>query len=125
MRVLIADDDPLTCQLLKSNLKAWDFQVVEASDGHQAWQILNEPDPPRLVILDWMMPGLDGIQLCQMLREKHSETYTYVILLTVKGERRDLIHALGEGVDDYLAKPFNPQELQVRLAAGKRILDLQ
>ena len=125
LKVLIADDDPISRHILTSNLEAWDYQVVQAKDGDSAWQILKGEDAPRLVILDWMMPGMSGVSLCQRLREMQVDAHTYIILLTVRGAKQDMIYALSTGADDYLAKPFDADELEVRLQAGKRVMKLQ
>jgi diguanylate cyclase (GGDEF)-like protein len=125
MRVLIADDDQITRKMLESNLSRWNYEVVSCQDGESAWRILTSCAPPRLAILDWMMPGLSGVELCQQLRERKSEPYTYLILLTVRGDKHDLVYAMSVGADDYLAKPFDPGELEVRILAGRRILELQ
>ncbi len=125
MKVLLADDDPVSLRMLEGSLSSWGYQVVSASDGAQAWEILSSVEPPRLAILDWVMPGIDGVDLCKRLRALPTAPYTYVLLLTVRGDKHDLVYAMGAGADDYLAKPFDNDELQVRLQAGKRILELQ
>jgi two-component system cell cycle response regulator len=125
MKVLIADDDPVSRRILASNLESWDYQVVQAADGDSAWKILAEEDAPRMVILDWMMPGMSGVSLCQRMRELQVDAHTYIILLTVRGEKQDMIYALNTGADDYLAKPFDADELEARLLAGKRVMKLQ
>lgn len=125
MRILIADDDPVSRRLLTHSLEAWGYQVVTAADGCQAWQVLAAPDPPRLAILDWMMPEMTGPMLCRALRRARRQPYTYVLLLTGRAERQDVVEGMESGADDYLTKPFDAQELQVRLRAGRRILDLE
>lgn len=125
MRILIADDEAITRRVLETNLERWGYQVVTCHDGESAWQQLTCEDPPQLAILDWMMPGLSGVELCQRLRERKNEPYSYLILLTVRGDKHDLVHAMSVGADDYLAKPFDPGELEVRILAGRRILELQ
>jgi diguanylate cyclase (GGDEF)-like protein len=99
--------------------------VLVASDGQEAARILHAPDAPKLAVLDWMMPGLDGVQLCREIRRQKQEPYTYILLLTAKGAQRDIIEGLDAGADDYVTKPFDSGELKVRLRTGKRILHLQ
>jgi diguanylate cyclase (GGDEF)-like protein len=153
MKVLLAEDDLLSRRMLESQLHRWDFDVVTAVDGLEADRILAEPDAPRLAIIDWMMPGLDGPEVCRRIRARGTETditkgntpvlsrgfhqpsgssnnaavppYTYVLLLTSKSDKQDVVGGLDAGADDYIVKPFDPQELRVRLRAGERILDLQ
>jgi diguanylate cyclase (GGDEF)-like protein len=124
MKVIIADDEVVSRRLLESSLSRWGYEVVVASDGLEASKILCGTDPPKLAVLDWLMPGLDGVQLCRELRQRKDESYTYVLLLTAKHTKSDVIQGLEAGADDYLTKPFDPQELRVRLRTGKRILYL-
>lgn len=125
MKVLLADDDPLYARVLRSLLAGWGYDVVAVADGSAAWLALSGDQAPRLALLDWVMPGLDGQQVCQELRARPGEWYTYVILLTAKGEKNDLVLGLEAGADDYLVKPFEPAELKARLRTGRRILELQ
>jgi two-component system cell cycle response regulator len=125
VQVLIADDDRVSRRLLANMLAGWGYEVVEASDGTEAWRGLARPDAPRLAILDWMMPGMTGPMLCRELRRVRREPYTYVLLLTARTDRQDVIEGMESGADDYLTKPFDAQELQVRLRAGRRILELE
>jgi diguanylate cyclase (GGDEF)-like protein len=125
MRVLAAEDNPVFQSMLRTLLRKWGYEAIIAHDGDEAWRILEAPDPPRLAVLDWMMPGMDGVQVCQRLRTTRRDTYTYVLLLTARTESEDLVAGMDAGADDYLTKPFNAQELRVRLRAGRRILDLQ
>ena len=125
MKILIADDSLLSRRLLEETLRSWSYDVVTASDGARAWQILSEPEAPVIAILDWMMPGHTGPELCRLVREKNTEPYTYIILLTSRNEKDDVVAGLDSGADDYLTKPFDRHELQVRLRAGKRIVELQ
>lgn len=125
MKVLIADDDSISRTLVKALLSKWGYEVLEAEDGEDAWRILQEDDSPRLVVVDWMMPGIDGPELCRRLRVSGDENYHYIILLTGRDSKEDTIGGLNAGADDYITKPFIPQELEVRLRAGRRILDLQ
>ena len=125
MRILIADDDSITRRLLETILTKWSYQVVIAQDGDEAWQILQGEGAPKLAILDWMMPGLDGVEICRRARQRIDAPYVYMMLLTSKIRKEDIIEGMDAGADDYLTKPFNRHELEVRLRAGLRILDLQ
>ena len=125
MKILLAEDDALSRHRLAAILGKWGYEVIVTPDGEEAWQVMQRPDAPQLVILDWMMPGLDGLEVCQKIRQRGQEPYIYVILLTARNSQEDLLAGLGAGADDYLSKPFDLQELQVRLRAGRRILGLQ
>jgi len=125
MKVLIAEDDRVTLRLLESRLRRWGYDVVTATDGRQAWEILQEDDCPRLALLDWMMPEMDGLEVCKKVRKLVPEPYRYIIMLTAKGGQEDIVEGLEAGADDYLTKPVEMQELKVRLRAGERIVDLQ
>lgn len=122
MRVLIAEDDGAARHLLEMLLKRWGYEVQAVEDGSAAWAILVQPDAPRLVILDWMMPGLDGIELCRRLRRQDDERYTYVLLLTALDERKDVVEGFRSGADDFLNKPFDGPELRARVHAGERVV---
>ena len=106
-------------------MRRWGYDVVVAANGIEAAQTLLSPDAPKLAVLDWLMPGLDGVQLCQDVRRNKPDPYTYLILLTSKNRRQDVISGLEAGADDYMTKPFDPAELKVRLRTGKRIIYLQ
>jgi len=126
VKILVADDDPINRRLLEAFLTKWGYEVQLARDGAEAWEILQQDEAPRLAILDWMMPSLDGLQICQLARrQKDQRSYTYLLLLTAKFQKEDVIAGLEAGADDYLTKPFDANELKARLRAGKRILDLQ
>ena len=128
MRVLIADDSIVSRHLLEATLRKWGYEVVVATDGAEAWQMLQAEGAPRLAILDWVMPGLTGPEVCKRVREHVSDkdaNYTYLLLLTSKSQREDIIEGMESGADDYLTKPFDQHELKVRLRAGTRIIDLQ
>ncbi len=125
MQVLIADDDTVSRRLLANMLKKWDYEVLPACDGTEAWGLLQQDDAPRLAILDWMMPGLTGPAVCREVRRHRKEPYTYILLLTARNQKEDLIEGMESGADDYITKPFDAQELKVRLRAGRRILELQ
>jgi diguanylate cyclase (GGDEF)-like protein len=124
-RILIAEDDAVSRRLLEVFLVKWGFEVVVATNGTDALQLLERMDAPRLAVLDWMMPGLEGVQVCQKLRANTDRPYVYVLLLTARAQKEDLLHGLECGADDYLTKPFDAQELRARLHVGQRVLDLQ
>jgi len=124
--VLLVEDSPIYERIILGHLQKWGFEAILAKDGEQAWAILQEPHSPRLVIMDWVMPKMDGVELCRKLRQLPSGfPYTYTLLLTGKDNRSDLLKAMDAGVDDYLTKPFDELELKARLLAGKRVVDLQ
>ncbi len=125
LRVLVAEDNPVFKSMLCNILDKWGYSAISVRDGLAAWDILQSEDSPRLAILDWMMPGLDGVEVCRRVRESAREPYTYIVLLTARTESEDLVLAMDAGADDYLTKPFRNHELRVRLRAGRRILDLQ
>ncbi len=125
MRILIAEDDPTSRRVLEMVLKKQGHEVVCAGDGNEAWEMLQAPNAPRLVILDWMMPGLDGPELCRRLRERESQNPVYIILLTALIRKENIVEGLDAGADDYVAKPFDKDELNARVEVGKRVLDLQ
>lgn len=124
MRVLVADDAPIVRTLLQTSLERAGYHVELARDGLEALAVLRGPSPPRLAILDWIMPGRDGIDVCRDMREAGAEPYVYIILLSAKDDTADTIRALDAGADDFLRKPFDPAELEARLRAGRRIVDL-
>jgi len=112
--------------MITGHLKEWGFDFISVGDGREAWDVLAKPEAPRLALLDWVLPGVDGVELCRRLRRRpETEPYTYTILLTAKSERREMLEAMDAGTDDFLAKPFDPPELKARLLVGKRIVDLQ
>ena len=125
MKVLIADDSATSRAMLRKSLARWGYDVVMAEDGAEAWNILEKPDAPPMAILDWVMPHLTGPDVCKRVRETRREPYTYILLLTSKNSKDETIEGLEAGADDYIVKPFDQQELSVRLRAGKRIIDLQ
>jgi diguanylate cyclase (GGDEF)-like protein len=125
MKILIADDDAVSRLKLTARLVKWGYEVVAVRDGLEAWEVLQQPDAPALAILDWMMPGLDGPELCRRVRAAAREPYLYLVLLTGRGRREDLIFGLEAGADDYVTKPVDAQELEVRVRGGRRIVELQ
>jgi phosphoserine phosphatase RsbU/P len=124
MRILIADDDRMSTLMLSRNLERWGFEVVVAHDGASAWAHIIGDTPPALAIVDWMMPIVDGIELCRRIRKASLSTPVYVILLTSRTSRQDLVAGLEAGADDYLTKPFDPDELRARIHVGQRTLAL-
>lgn len=124
-RILIADDDPVARSMLQSFLTKWGYQVVPVGDGLEAARILESDGAPQLAVLDWMMPGLEGPEICHRVRALHDRPYVYILLVTSRAQRSDLFRGLESGADDYLTKPFDRDELRARLLVGRRILDLQ
>jgi diguanylate cyclase (GGDEF)-like protein/PAS domain S-box-containing protein len=125
MRVLIAEDDMVYRGVLEATLIKWGHEVVVASDGYVALAIIEDADAPPLAILDWMMPGMDGVEVCRRARQWSSATPTYIILLTAKTEKEDVVSRLEAGADDYLTKPFARVELRARIEVGARVIKLQ
>ena len=125
MKILIADDDPSSVLFLEDMLTEWGYEVLVAVDGPAAERILAAPDGPLLAILDWMMPGMDGIDVCRSIRATVKERDVYIIMLTSRTETEFIAAAMEAGADDYIAKPFNPEEMQVRVRAGRRIAELE
>ncbi|HEY7697804.1 MAG TPA: response regulator [Vicinamibacteria bacterium] len=125
MKVLIAEDEPISRRLLESRLRSTGYEIVTAENGARAWEILESENAPELAILDWMMPELDGPEICRRLRKREPGRYVYVILLTARGRLDDLVAGLESGADDYVTKPFDWEELETRLRAGTRIQRLQ
>ena len=126
MQALVVDDSAVYRKLIGDHLRSWDFGVTLAETGSEAWQILEQKDAPKLVLLDWVLPDLEGIDLCRRIRKGgSSRPYVYVILLTSNEGRQNMLDAMQAGADDFLVKPFDELELKARLLVGKRILDLQ
>ncbi len=125
MKVLIADDDPIARDMREAKLSMWDYVVVSASDGKEAWDILQKDDAPRIAVLDWMMPNMNGIELCRKIKEREKASYVFVILLTSKSEKEEIVVGLDAGADDFITKSFDPGELKSRLMAGIRVLDYE
>lgn len=124
-KILIADDSLLSCALLQRTLSAWGFDVTVAHDGNEAVAALSAEDGARLAILDWMMPGLDGVEVCRRVRRLPHLPYTYIVMLTSMTDKEELANALQAGADDFVSKPFDDLELKARLRAGQRIVELQ
>ena len=125
MRILVAEDDPVTRRLLQGLLEKWGHKVVATTNGLAALNILQSEDAPQLAVLDWMMPGIDGLEICRHIRQRAVAPYIYILLLTGKSEKQDMIAAMDAGADDYIAKPFDSRELRARLRAGERVLNLE
>jgi two-component system, cell cycle response regulator len=120
----VADDDPTLLRLLERLLPTWGYEVSTATSGKEAWALLQEPERPALALLDWSMPGVQGPEICRRLRAEAREPYVYVLLLTAKFQQEDLAEAIQAGADDFVRKPFNRAELQARLWAGRRIVEM-
>lgn len=125
MKILIADDDGITCNILQAYLEKEQHDVIVVRDGVSAWAEIDRPNPPEIAILDWMMPGITGIELCNRIRTKGESPYIYIIIMTSRSENQDLIVGMFSGADDYLVKPINLAVLGARLNAGIRVLNLQ
>lgn len=125
MKLLIADDDLTSRTILAAVTTKWGYQPVVVEDGEAAWQALQEDDPPRLLLLDWMMPRLSGLELCRRIREQETSDPAFIILLTGRTETADIVAALEAEANDHIAKPFDNSELRARLRVGWRMLDLQ
>jgi diguanylate cyclase (GGDEF)-like protein len=125
VKILVAEDDPVSLRLLQACLVEWGYQVTSATDGRKALEVLQSPESPRLAILDWIMPGMDGVEVCREVRKRNKGSYIYILMLTAKVRKQDIVESFESGADDYLIKPYDPHELRARLRAGRRILDLQ
>jgi len=125
MRVLIADDEATSRRLIQATLRGWGFEVLEAMEGGEALRILEGSSPPEIGLLDWMMPGADGLEVCRHVRAVNPHAATYIILVTARGGLENIVRGLEAGADDYITKPFDPRELRARLRAGVRIVELQ
>ncbi|HBF33279.1 TPA: diguanylate cyclase response regulator [Candidatus Sumerlaeota bacterium] len=123
LKVLVAEDDSVARRLLESILEKWGFEVVGTNNGLQAWEAMQQPEPPEIAILDWVMPEMEGPEVCKKIRDLGMTTY--VILLTARDSKQDVVSGLESGADDYMPKPFNPQELRARVRVGTRIVKLQ
>jgi CheY-like chemotaxis protein len=124
-RVLVADDDPVARTLVVSTLERWGYETLAATDGKEALETLVGPNAPRIAILDWVMPHLEGIEVCEEVRRHHPASPPYMILLTSKSDAADISAGLEAGAHDFMSKPFDPAELQARLRAGLRTVKLQ
>jgi DNA-binding response OmpR family regulator len=124
-RVLVAEDHYVSRHLLERNLMNWGFSVVTAEDGEEALSILESDGAPPLAILDWMMPKMDGLEVCARVREHANRPYVYLVLLTAKSQKEEIAAGLQAGADDYVIKPFDPDELRARLTVGQRVVALE
>lgn len=125
MRVLVAEDDLTSRTILTAILQKWGYEVVPAVDGEQALKILQEPEAPRLVLLDWSMPGFSGVEVCSNLRENQAHDSIYIIILTAKSEKKNIVEGLNAGANDYIVKPYDNDELQARINVGRRMVEIQ
>lgn len=125
MRILVAEDDPIARRALTTLLTRWGYDVQVVHDGEEALQALLGPDAPRLALLDWGLPGLDGVEVCRAVRDHFNGAYTYILMLTGRGDRDSIVAGLESGADEYLVKPADGHELEARLRTGRRILELQ
>ncbi len=125
MRVLLAEDEAVTRRLLEAQMTRFGFEVVSVADGLVAWNVLQSPDAPSLVVLDWNMPGLDGPDVCRRIRESKRSSYTYMLLVTARNAKSDVVQGLSAGADDFISKPVDPDELHARLRTGERIVQLE
>jgi two-component system, cell cycle response regulator len=125
VKILIAEDDPIAFHVLATLLREWGYEVVPAADGNESWELLRQEDGPPLAVLNWAMPGMDGLEVCQRLRQIGKAPRVYILMAMPESEHQNIIAALDGGADDYLGKPFDTQELRFRLHAARRIVDLQ
>ncbi len=125
MKILLAEDDFTSRSMLSAILKKWGYDPVVSEDGNSAWDELQRPEAPRLVLLDWDMPGLEGVEVCRRLRKKETTDPSYVILLTGRDTKSEIVQGLEAGANDYIAKPYDNSELLARIRVGQRILELQ
>jgi DNA-binding response OmpR family regulator len=125
MKVLVAEDQPVSRHILVANLRKWGYDVTAVEDGTRAWEALQAEEAPPLAILDWLMPGMDGIDVCRQIRQSPRTRPIYLILLTARRGQEDKIQGLQAGADDYITKPFNREELRARVQVGIRVLELQ
>jgi two-component system, cell cycle response regulator len=124
--ILLAEDSALYRRMIAKHLNEWGFDFVKARDGKEAWKLLVKPDGPRLAVIDWVLPEIEGIEICRRLRSRpEGAPYTYTLLLTAKSQKQEMLQAMDAGADDFLTKPFDPAELKARLLVGKRIVELQ
>jgi sigma-B regulation protein RsbU (phosphoserine phosphatase) len=125
MQILIAEDEPVSRRLLQKTLEQWGYEVVIYEDGTSAWNALQAPDAPNIAVLDWMMPGMDGPEICRGVRESGAQRQPYLMLLTSRTRMQDVVAGLKAGADDYLTKPVDREELEARLSVATRVVQLQ
>ena len=124
-QILVADDSPVFREMLQKMLREWGYEALAVPDGQQAWDVLRQDNGPRLALLDWMMPGMEGAEVCRQVRARVHSRYVYMVLLSVRAELEDVVRGMESGADDYIVKPFQVDELRARLRAGQRVLALQ
>jgi DNA-binding response OmpR family regulator len=125
MRILIAEDEPVSRRLLQKTLEQWGYETVICEDGMSAWNQLRAADAPTIAVLDWMMPGMDGPEICRGVRESGTQRQPYLMLLTSRTRMQDVVAGLKAGADDYLTKPVDREELEARLSVASRVVQLQ
>lgn len=125
MQLLIAEDNRAARLMLRRNIERWGYDVVEAANGREAWERLNTSDAPRIAVLDWVMPELDGVDICRLLSKREQGPLVYVILLTSKTDKEDLVAGLDSGAHDFLSKPVDNRELKSRIAVGQRLIEAE
>ncbi len=125
MKILIAEDDRVSRKMLEATLSKWDHEIISTTNGQEAFDVLSQGDAPKIAIIDWMMPEMDGLAVCEAVRGLAKPESAYIILLTARGSKEDIVRGLNSGADDYVTKPFNREELQARLNVGIRIVELQ
>jgi diguanylate cyclase (GGDEF)-like protein len=125
MKILIADDDVTSLTILGGILKKWGFHPVVTCDGSAAWDAMQKPDAPNLIVLDWNMPGMDGLEVCRRIRKNNTSNPPYIIILTTRGEKTDIVTGLEAGANDYVSKPYDNEELRARIRVGQRMVELQ
>lgn len=126
MKILVAEDDLTSRLILKNVLLKWGYEVVAAADGNEAWDLLQQEDAPPVAVLDWMMPGMDGVDICRKIREtEQPDQPFYIILLTGRDTKEDIVEGLDAGANDYITKPFDNKELRARISVGQRVAELQ
>ncbi len=125
MKILIADDDSIIRELMLALLKKWEYNTLEASNGHEAWKLLQHPEPPPMAILDWMMPGMSGLEICRQARAHPTLSALYIVIVTAREASHDVLAGFEAGADDYMVKPLNREQLQARIRVGERIINLQ
>lgn len=125
MKILIAEDDVMSQVMLKAMVAKAGYEPVVTGDGLAAYDLLTKPGAPKLAVLDWMMPGLDGVEVCRKIRELKSDEPVYIILLTSRDAKADIVNGLQAGANDYIVKPYDAEELQVRINVGRKVVELQ
>ncbi len=124
-RILIAEDDLTSRVMLEAILNKWQYETIVTQDGESAWEVMQKPDAPELIILDWNMPKLDGLEVCRRIRQMETEQPSYIILLTSREQKGDIVIGLNAGANDYITKPYDQDELRARIAVGIRMVSLQ